>query len=1439
MTTDPDIADSLVVLYASQTGNAEFIAKHIHEEALQHGFSSECHILDDYAKVDFAANNLLIVVASTTGDGDPPDNATKFWRWMRRGKKTEHEAFKGKKYALLGLGDTNYSNFCNTAKRLDRKFTELGATPVCPKGLADDATGLEAVVDPWIEKLWDLLPTLIKYDEKKYNEYKAKQGDEKTGALARLQNKDTTKTVNDAVVPNSSATADVKKDDLKEETTVATEKEPTNATQVSTTPQSEAVTSKSTETGKDNGDAGYVPIRVEVVRPIDIALTGLPKLPAQFVAVEDISGESRSTSPNTSNSIFNLLKKPTLNDTVTSTQQQANVTENEDVFSSCTVSSPCPVSVVSVKCLTGKKALKRVIEVGVDLSGLVPSWQYVPGDAFGILCPNADELVLLLLKRLKLEPGTLFKVSAIEGASANALSGLPFDTQVPCTYYEAFKFFLDLHALPRKSFFRMLAEYTTDPEEKQTLLFLCSTQGSTTYRNLRTQQATLLDFLHTFPSCQPPFARLLENLPRVQPRYYSIASSPLPPTQTTNGTTQSSAPSPIVKIAFNIVEYTLGARNVRGLCSGWLDDLTGKATTKGVTVDLPKGGSTLPSLVIPVFPKPPMDFRLPAEPGSAPIIMIAAGTGVTPFIGFLEHLERLYSSSSTPLANDVWLFYGARFNGEDGDVLYRDRLLSWRESKVLTRLEVALSRENGEQDVSAAATTNSATNGNVAAVKYVQDSIRKNGEDVMQIVHRGAYVYVCGSVDMARDVNLALAELAEKYPPAPVIEQAKAVEDQVVPDKATADTAANGSGTTSPPRRLKAKEQSPGAAFWAGLAAEKKELNPGQLDQNEPESPEIQEHYIPDAPFTCLDKSASIPFSAVNDDYCDCRDGSDEPGTSACSNGVFYCKNEGHIPVSIPSYKVNDGVCEPECCDGSDEHEGKVACPNRCKEVGAEYRQKMDEERKVKREGIRIRNEYIQHAASTRESRQSEILSLKQELANMTAKIEELTGILFVVVERGLVWYGMADVFPLCLGAYDAVIKSDAEEYEKRQNAIRAAAEQEDNRVQCPSKLVALETEVQQLKSKISTLKNQIHELEGIFSALEPLQYPEESAGGEATPEGSAENAVDSKSAPCKDDPAVRDALARYESYIEEWTGKEDDTTTSTSTYTYTPPTATATPDPNTIGVLDACEDPDLDFSVCASHTYNKTMTYIGNGFSGFFGWSGWSRLGEVLSLKGVLWGRLDWTEEARKLRKDPVKAREKFYEAERLKSDISRKIEDLEKKDKIDFGPAGVFEKLYGQCFSIDTVEYTYEVCMLEKALQKNKGQSWGTDLGKFTRWGSRSSKDERPTIGPVKTKKDLAKALEHYKVMMFENGARCWNGPERSVEVTLECGADTAVLSVSEPSKCEYNVRVRTPAVCVEDEDELVKVGNEVLRQGHDGESPATGDEQQQQKEAARDEL
>lgn len=90
-------------------------------------------------------------------------------------------------------------------------------------------------------------------------------------------------------------------------------------------------------------------------------------------------------------------------------------------------------------------------------------------------------------------------------------------------------------------------------------------------------------------------------------------------------------------------------------------------------------------------------------------------------------------------------------------------------------------------------------------------------------------------------------------------------------------------------------------------------------------APHDAAHYMPGKTFKCLHSLEVIGYEQVNDDYCDCDDGSDEPGTNACPNGRFYCQRHGTqlgSPLSVMSMRVNDGICD--CCDGSDEWAGIV-----------------------------------------------------------------------------------------------------------------------------------------------------------------------------------------------------------------------------------------------------------------------------------------------------------------------------------------------------------------------------------------------------------------------------------------------------------------------------------------------------------------------------------
>ncbi|TXG55076.1 hypothetical protein EZV62_020332 [Acer yangbiense] len=88
------------------------------------------------------------------------------------------------------------------------------------------------------------------------------------------------------------------------------------------------------------------------------------------------------------------------------------------------------------------------------------------------------------------------------------------------------------------------------------------------------------------------------------------------------------------------------------------------------------------------------------------------------------------------------------------------------------------------------------------------------------------------------------------------------------------------------------------------------------------------ENYFSAEVIKCKDGSKSFTRDRLNDNFCDCIDGTDEPGTSACPAAKFYCRNIGSTPQFIFSSRVNDRICD--CCDGSDEYDNSIRCPNTC-----------------------------------------------------------------------------------------------------------------------------------------------------------------------------------------------------------------------------------------------------------------------------------------------------------------------------------------------------------------------------------------------------------------------------------------------------------------------------------------------------------------------------
>jgi protein kinase C substrate 80K-H len=170
--------------------------------------------------------------------------------------------------------------------------------------------------------------------------------------------------------------------------------------------------------------------------------------------------------------------------------------------------------------------------------------------------------------------------------------------------------------------------------------------------------------------------------------------------------------------------------------------------------------------------------------------------------------------------------------------------------------------------------------------------------------------------------------------------------------------------------------------------------------------------------FACItNPELKLKSSQVNDNSCDCPDGSDEPGTAACAHintlspaqplpgstsGTtnatlalpgFWCANAGHIGAYVPFMYVNDGVCDYDtCCDGSEEYSavGGIKCANKCDEIGKEWRRVEEEKQKSFERSAKKRKTMVKEAKEMRRRVETKIETLKGEIKTLEARKREL-----------------------------------------------------------------------------------------------------------------------------------------------------------------------------------------------------------------------------------------------------------------------------------------------------------------------------------------------------------------------------------------------------------------------------------------------------------------
>ncbi|MFI5555108.1 molybdopterin-dependent oxidoreductase [Streptomyces sp. NPDC051738] len=340
--------------------------------------------------------------------------------------------------------------------------------------------------------------------------------------------------------------------------------------------------------------------------------------------------------------------------------------------------APTTARLVGNRLLSLPGADKEVRRFTFDTSGTPLT--YEAGDALGVRPVNSSALVEEWLA-----------VTGVDGSTAVELDGVG---EVP--FAEALHRHLDITKIT-SDLLRFVAERVRDDRELRRLLRPDNKDRLAQWSWGR--QAVDVIGEHPVRAGAVEWAGVLRKL---QPRLYSISSSPLVDPHS-------------VSLTVSVVRYeNLHGRARGGVCSPFLADA--EQDTE-----------------VPVFVQRSPHFRPPAD-AATPMVMVGPGTGVAPFVGFLQERRALGHRAPN------WLFFGEQHR--TSDFYYEDELTELLDEGTLARLDTAFSRDQRNK-------------------VYVQDRMREHGPELWRWLQDGAHFYVCGDASrMAKDVDQALRDIA-------------------------------------------------------------------------------------------------------------------------------------------------------------------------------------------------------------------------------------------------------------------------------------------------------------------------------------------------------------------------------------------------------------------------------------------------------------------------------------------------------------------------------------------------------------------------------------------------------------------------------------------------------------------------------------------------------
>ncbi|XP_075975660.1 methionine synthase reductase-like [Anticarsia gemmatalis] len=361
---------------------------------------------------------------------------------------------------------------------------------------------------------------------------------------------------------------------------------------------------------------------------------------------------------------------------------------------------------------------KAVYEVTFDVKG--SNLNFKAGDTIGVIPHNDESDVNFIISHLDLTLKADHCYTLSVDASVKG-SKIPAHVPVKSTLRYILTNCLDLRSVLKKLFLLALSKHTKEEKERKILEYLCSKEGSLAYTaHILDKGLCVLDIFTIFKSCKPPIEVILANLPRLLPRPYSIVNSGLK-----NNVTMT--------ICFSVMTVN----NRKGLTTGWLENkILNELNLEHQLQNLSLTKEENNDFLVPIYLRKNMSmFSLP-EDLQTPLILIGPGTGVAPFIGFLEEREYVKENKPDTKLGEAWLFFGCR--NPELDFIYEKELKDFLSKEILNKLSTAFSRIDDNK-------------------QYVQDVLSHNAVELVQLINDGATVYICG------DLNTMAAQVKDVF----------------------------------------------------------------------------------------------------------------------------------------------------------------------------------------------------------------------------------------------------------------------------------------------------------------------------------------------------------------------------------------------------------------------------------------------------------------------------------------------------------------------------------------------------------------------------------------------------------------------------------------------------------------------------------------------------